>query len=823
MTETKSKFPRETYLNTLTELQEKKAQLPLGRYKIHYPCIDIILRYNHQGQKEFFWPDKDNKTNFSISEQAEQIALKKVYKSISKNVYHWEKHVKIVRKTEEFILQSTSHMDEIMAKITGMMTIAPVPVETVLSAELLPRDDEKLSVNFTYHREKIAGLTNPRVLTSITSEQKMWTIPDDPANKHHVIQGRMQSQKTIKTINMAIQLLTYKMSTIIVVENRLAMLEQVVARVRHALEQYVAFMAEQGLKKDLDDMLKVLDISRGKTTSREEFRDAMTGRQPKIFVALRSQYDLQPVNDIIDSLTTKRYVVILDEADANDSNGDSSAQQELTRLEENSLKIFNVTATPLTCIMDIDKRISAGNVIVLPRPEFYKDLPNFTFKTLTKTAKSCDNNQDDPFVIDENIADYIDDFIRTQPYTCSFWNNQKHPVMTLIRNGLAIKCQQQTANYILEKYPDKTVVITYNSGGNSLGGITMGGCNLPKYSIVLDDGTRSVYKKGLHTFSSCHIGQLIQYLQDKGGVELFPRIVICAGKMADRGISFCSANYTERLSSGKIPWHLTEMYFIPSANTIQPNLLQIAGRLCGVNRDDIPLTLYSNSTEDILKAYHAQEELIDRAKKEGIKARLKNPGTENVDLMSALVLRQKMARKKCSKRRFTHKTVPCRITKVVDDKPHGGWDWSRQGRSYTGETACFGSGDRTEEKIPVDWENKNEVHSEDDADDEKWTGDVKVDDPAYYPDIVGMEKIKEHYRDKNGNIYKIIQLFRKVNNRSLSLRQLREMTEVPGLTTNNHTTIDHTKGKYVLITAISSGMYKLHPGVIKFLGLNLPY
>lgn len=116
--------------------------------------------------------------------------------------------------------------------------------------------------------------------------------------------------------------------------------------------------------------------------------------------------------------------------------------------------------------------------------------------------------------------------------------------------------------------------------------------------------------------SEVGISNVLTILQDsmtrpKGGRPIwFQNICIITGAYADRGISFSS-----KIRPGV--WHIRDMYYIPSDDTSDAELLQASGRLCGnFGNDGVILTLYCTPTvqEDIITAYAYQEEFIRRYK-----------------------------------------------------------------------------------------------------------------------------------------------------------------------------------------------------------------
>jgi hypothetical protein len=462
-----------------------------------------------------------------------------------------------------------------------------------------------------------------------------------PEDKMRVIKGHMQSGKTWVIICMSIYYVTkYKIPVYIVVQNSVDAREQ--------------------LQQRLFEVMRVKGIH----------------------VVLRNSMDLRKTVKNI----PEKYVTIIDECDFNDSGIESSAQEQLEKLKEFSSVVWNISATPMTSLVKED--VDGGNVIVLRKPENYKGITNIVFKSLPFSAQHCDFSDSDPFTKDPNLQSYIIDFSRTAPI-------DTHPRISLLRVGRVIAPQIKIAEYVHDRYGDEIVVITYNSRGSTY---TIRGNALPDSPFSIPEtGKSTVYENGVHIIPPCHIGRVLQYLHENGGAERYPRIMICAGVMADRGISFVSSNVLECKKKNLIPWHLTEMYFIASKSMNQSNILQAVGRLCGVYDDNIPLVLYSNAGEDILKAYHCSEELIERSRDAIVKKAVRL-------YMNQVLSEQPIHKAKIPPRTFSSgiKFKPNKIS--TDDRVYGGWDWKKQDRQYHGQEADFGDGDRSceeEKKVPV--------------------------------------------------------------------------------------------------------------------------
>ena len=530
-----------------------------------------------------------------------------------------------------------------------------------------------------FFRTLIPDIQDDLILEEIPEGKKLYTF-DSLGAKYHskVVKGHMQSGKTWLMICIAIYYyIQYRISTIIVVQNTLDAFDQIYARLEGIRDSYAQF-TEQKL-----DHIQYLNSARGKTVKAEEILRALDGTIPQIFIALRSDTDIDPLCKVISSSPfSERWALILDESDYNDSGAISTSQASLSSLKDMSGVVWNVTATPITSMAK--ERIHWSNVYTMPVPEGYKDLATFTYRDIG-VSKYCTEVDENPFNTVPLLKDYIKDLAKTCPFDVPLGKGLKHPVITLIRVSFPVEPNLKVAEYIDAVYGDRITTITYNGGGI---GITLRGVTLPQSPISFEDGTQSIFENGIHKIPPCHIGKIIEYLQSQG-VHKHKRIAILAGKKADRGITFGSGNY----NSESIPWHLTEMFLVASKSTNQGNLLQIAGRLCGVYKDNIPLTVFSNACADIIKAYHAQEELIHRAIQKGAECGESILDSSDSPYMRDLLPQIPLAVKKCcKKRRFTASRVPLRICKVENDH---GWNWEAEGRKIPVIQESMGNGDRS--------------------------------------------------------------------------------------------------------------------------------
>jgi hypothetical protein len=220
----------------------------------------------------------------------------------------------------------------------------------------------------------------------------------------------------------------------------------------------------------------------------------------------------------------------------------------------------------------------------------------------------------------------LDEFSKKTPYYVELYEESyseesysdcHHPVISLMRVAIT---NDSNLRFLCDIANGYDFPVMYFQGGKGAGRITL---HIPSETnpIKLKNGSKSTIVKKLegdfHVFDNSSPAIVLEWLKNTGGgVKRFPRIMIIAGCMAARCQSFGSADFNVCLSNKKIAWHLTEMYLSVSTLMDQPELLQTAGRLCVVARDNIQPLLYASkeTCNDLIKAFQTQEELIERAK-----------------------------------------------------------------------------------------------------------------------------------------------------------------------------------------------------------------
>lgn len=612
-------------------------------------------------------------------------------------------------------------------------------------------------------------------------------------HKFRSIIGEMQSKKTPVIISHAIYYaLVYRIPTIIVIQNSVSAYDQIYTRIQTLIENILKEL-RNSCKNLPKNLLHPVCAIRGKKANHTLIKKVLNGETCRIFLTLRSETDLEPFNEFLKNKNTDgRLVLMIDESDFTDSGVSSQAQSHLNILKEKASVVYMISATPMTNL--IRESIDKEKVIILDKPEYYKGLETVHFKKLEKPASACVNIDDDPFKRDKNLKSYLHDLVHTTPYTISY-NNQIHPVISLYKGGNTVQPQNRIAKWLFSRYSNKIAIIVYNSDNISLRG---GGTFIPKKSISLSDGTRSNYENGIHYFKNIHVGLLIEYLQQIGA-EKIKRIIILTGCMANRGITFGSTNYDECVKNNIVPWHVTEMYFIPSVSMDSGNLLQSAGRICGCYRDDIPLTLYSNVPNDILKAHYVQSEILHRSKQENPEQKLMRDSISTIPIERA----------KFNRRKMVSNAVHVKFNKVKDDSGVGGWNWRNKIVLKPAKFDEKESGKREEDiKVPINVFDK-------DVSEKKET---KFDRREKERLIEKFEKWSESKSKDDMKIKQFMILITRNPNKIYTKEEIQNMCNTAGIVRPNQLTYylkqNSSRGYGMILQLLPGDKYRLQPELV---------
>jgi hypothetical protein len=287
---------------------------------------------------------------------------------------------------------------------------------------------------------------------------------------------------------------------------------------------------------------------------------------PHIYLLLSNKKTMCSIWSTIKESTIP-YILFIDEVDYVDSCQTTKKHDIIQEIKQHANRVFGISAT----IMDpIGKEeLSSEHIILLHPHSNYKGIEFIQMIEIDPTSTYTGKIHSDLFEQDTGLIPFINEFVErktdTFPHIC---------LINICRTKDPCLKAQSTLS---ETYPNLSTIV-YNSNG-----------------ITFCQG--KVIKKIKMTISV-----FLQYLKDNGGVDKYPHILIFAGDLAGRCISFVSEDYQ---------WHLTEQRLLVSSTCDEPELIQKI-RLCGIYNDHIPLRLYTTKKiiDDLRKAFLKQEEII---------------------------------------------------------------------------------------------------------------------------------------------------------------------------------------------------------------------
>lgn len=412
-------------------------------------------------------------------------------------------------------------------------------------------------------------------------------------NKTIMISADCQSGKSTLIIARAIKSLLLGFTPIICVRNLTADVKQIVNNLTQRVDEMMEAVRLKGIKATYN--IKILE-NLGGVRNRDALTKFLTKEEYGIVVVLTNPTQLGHVIEATEEYHNK-YDLFIDEIDFVNYGKNSSGElcdtaQQLCVLKEHSHQTFAITATPLDAFFN-DSELKASNHFRMPFPSDYRGFPDVEIIELDKELEykglGADTTFNDYIRADANLLNF---FRRIgKPYSPRVAGCGRANV-SLLKITSFTDAQINLGNGFHNLYP-KTPVIVYNGGGVKMNYDGMVPVEINGQQVVPDE------------FANITIQQALQYLKDHR-LFVFSDILIIAGLLASRGISFTSSDYE---------WHLNDMYYIPSSSATIPEMIQSVGRLCGRNRGKGPLHLHTTKkiAEQIYNGYNFTDELIAEA------------------------------------------------------------------------------------------------------------------------------------------------------------------------------------------------------------------
>jgi hypothetical protein len=419
----------------------------------------------------------------------------------------------------------------------------------IIQASLLESDEKEL---FSFLREYCPDVDKLFGGCEEISRVKDY-ISTFLCNRYIAVKGQVQSGKTAFMICASMLVLLTGMDVVIVLRNSNSDLSQIYSR----LELFRQELASRF----------------GKSFQLTTSKKPKPNPAPQIVLALANGISLEKVLGI----TTKSYLLIVDEADHIDSGTQTRKSVVLPMLKDQAHCVIGVSAT----VMDLlgKEELLPKDLILLSPPDNYKGIPHILESTeyippgavySSKVDSKLEEN--DPYLLE-----WVEDLLQQPVRELS--DGTPHPVIALITICDTVNPCLNMALKMASHFGNRVRVVDHHADG-----------------ILIRHGKFEDETKD-------PISVVLQELKDTN-----PRlpVIIFAGDIAGRGVSYVSRDYK---------WHLTHQRLIVSKSCPEPELMQKV-RLCGVYKDDLPLTLVSTTDiiADLRKAYFKQEELVGKVR-----------------------------------------------------------------------------------------------------------------------------------------------------------------------------------------------------------------
>lgn len=377
-------------------------------------------------------------------------------------------------------------------------------------------------------------------------------------DRYIIIKGHVQSGKTNFIICSSMMCLSVGFSIVIILRNTKADHEQMYKRLTDFKESIERF----------ENRPEFNIIRNGKHSSSID--------KTRIFLVLCNEISTEKIVEYFkDSKKNGKYVLIIDEVDYVDSSINLQKNKNIKILKDNAHCVFGVSATIMDPIGK-EKDIIPKDIILLTTPIKYIGIDNLSIVEISDKCVYSSKDESDLFANDLELNDFICCFSKQK--VKKYISEESIPNICLINI-----CRSKNPYIILQQKISKLY---------------------PNLTTIVYNGDGIIYRKGnLHEIYKYSISSFLQKLKDNGGITKHPNIIIFAGELSGRGISFVSDDYI---------WHLTHQRLLVSKDCDEPELIQKI-RLCGLyNNSNRELLLYSTKKilDDLVIAYFKQEEIL---------------------------------------------------------------------------------------------------------------------------------------------------------------------------------------------------------------------
>jgi hypothetical protein len=450
----------------------------------------------------------------------------------------------------------------------------------------------KAEITISY-KETLKFFNNSQILKKIKIE------------KNSLVMGAVQSGKTKLIISYAYQSFLRSISTVILVLPTNENENQIRSRF-YDNDEYIRYMTSLGL----DPMSLPVPIRA--TNDTDELEDLLTGTTPGIVILLCNPSKMTRLVNIIEDIGKSKFNLVIDEIDSFYKSKDERKFHEPFKFLINSaLSVVGVTATIFDVVLPNKSNfVTNENIHLMDIPSDYKGFSDLRWIELEDVKIKTDE------ISNLGIDSFYSSLLETPPYKLREGREAErgdaergdaergdidstHPLICLHKVDRKNDDQENTQYYFKKKFPELCSIV-YNGRGVYLYYKILSRLK----SLVVDDVEIGVDCGVFRVDTS--ISRILGWLRNNKSFPPPTHIVIIAGKMADRGISFVSSDYK---------WHLTHELMIVSSTTTSGSLLQ-GVRICGRYSDNIPLHIITDKKtyDDLIKSSKTQDEIYIQSK-----------------------------------------------------------------------------------------------------------------------------------------------------------------------------------------------------------------
>lgn len=406
-----------------------------------------------------------------------------------------------------------------------------------------------------------------------------------------LIEGKTQVGKTNFIVSAAIRSMVLGFTPIMVVRNFKGDANQLQNSLARTLTSLVKFLdVNQATNRTINFQESIMTIDERMT--KQTIHQILDGINNKFLILLGNDTQLERLWEAVEE-KPGTYDIMIDEVDDLDY-GDSNTAKCLLKFKEAAHQVFAITATPFDTIFSEQGLMVSGCISITPPPD-YRGFEDIRYRYLKYENSSFEHeiSYDTMLKEDKNLKSFLNEYVKREPMPMMRYD-ELHPNILLIKNSSIVENHKTLAAGINKDYPNVPTIVSNQHGIN----MYVKGVNnfmVGKREVVIGTPNKHI-----------EVPDALQFLRENGGVKKYPHIIIIAGNIAGRCISFVARDYR---------WHTTDMYYAAAKTTSVANLIQAAGRLTGRNKRMADITLHGHEKmiQCLFAGYRSKCELIQRA------------------------------------------------------------------------------------------------------------------------------------------------------------------------------------------------------------------